>query len=160
MEFTVISAEREQLLPDKEQSWWAPCWRQEIPTAGAVGAWSRSGARRSRQPHMGHGRKLEQVGVAPPRKPAEGSGLLVTGAPRIYHERDCLYSLDLKLQRGSAGPEITEARKSADRTQTQVFLHSTVTDYESKDVICEKTFPFSTFVPGNGKEQSDNSKNF
>lgn len=43
MEFTVISAEREQLLPDKEQSWWAPCWRQEIPTAGAVGAWSRSG---------------------------------------------------------------------------------------------------------------------
>lgn len=142
MELAVSSAEREQLFPGKERSGWGPRWRHDMPTSGAVGTWG-WGAGRPGQPHTGHWRRLEPVGAARQRKPAERAGLLVARALHVYRPWNCLCWPDLQLQRGSLVLELTEARKSADRTQTQVFPRSTITDCESKDVICEKTFPFS-----------------
>lgn len=83
----------------------------------------------------------------------------------VHHGRDCLYWLDLNIYR-SVVPDATQAGKSADRMQTQVFqLHHippllVIFWIMSVQIRFVKIIPFFTFIPESGKEQSENSKTF
>lgn len=66
----------------------------------------------------------------------------------------CLRALRLESPQTERKPRLSQAPSPAFPTTLHWVpsLVSNFPDYESEDVMGEKTFPFSTFVPGSGEE--------